>query len=68
MAVMWVFWFGVRHAIEVVRVRRLQRAHDGDWDQIIASIKFRLPSRAEFAASEHHQSYGGRYTRLGLRP
>ena len=49
MAVMWVFWFGVRHAIEVVRVRRLQRAHDGDWDQIIASIKFRLPSRAEFA-------------------
>jgi hypothetical protein len=127
MAITWVFWFGVRHAIEVVRLRRLQRADDGDWDQIIASIKLRLPSRAEFAVLEHQvwfsddrnrqaaksillqngfeasetetyekgtrywllawrptvfdnvkaeigkvgefvQSYGGRYTRLGLRP
>lgn len=127
MAITSVFWFGVRYAIGVVRVRRLQRADDGDWDQIIASIKLRLPSKAEFAVLEHQvwfsddrnrqaakrillengfeaseaetyekgtrfwllawrptvfdnvkaeigkvigfvQSYGGRYTRLGLRP
>ncbi|MGA2760474.1 MAG: hypothetical protein ABSF08_09175, partial [Candidatus Cybelea sp.] len=53
MAVTYAFWFGVRSAVEAVRVRRLQRAHEGDWDRIIASMRLRLPRGAEFAVLEH---------------
>lgn len=53
MAITYAFWFGVRYAIGAFRARRLQRANDGDWDRIIASIKLRLPRNAEFAVLEH---------------
>ncbi|MGC1381658.1 MAG: hypothetical protein WA814_11630 [Candidatus Baltobacteraceae bacterium] len=53
MGVTFALWFGVRYAIEAVRIRHVQRAHDNDWDRIIASIKLRLPRNAEFAVLEH---------------
>jgi hypothetical protein len=53
MAVTYAFWFGVRHAVEAVRVRRLQSADANDWDRIIASIRLHLPYGAEFAVLEH---------------
>jgi hypothetical protein len=53
MAVTYAFWCGVRYAVAAFRVRRLRRAHDSDWDRIIASIRLRLPHGAEFAVLEH---------------
>jgi hypothetical protein len=53
MAITYAFWVGVRYAIEAARARRLRRANANDWDQVLASIKLRLPRNAEFAIFEH---------------
>ena len=46
-------WFALRYGIERIRLRRLQRQEVTDWDQVIASLKLRLPRNAEFAVLEH---------------
>lgn len=53
MVVGYAAWFGLRYAIETVRLRRYRRREDSDWDQVIASLKLRVPRNAEFAVLEH---------------
>lgn len=43
----------LRYGIERVRLRTFQRQVRTDWDQVIASLKLRVPPNAEFAVLEH---------------
>lgn len=67
LAITYAFWFVVRYVIEIVRVRRLQRADDCDWDRIIASIKLRVPRNAEFAVLEHQVWFSDNRNRQAAR-
>lgn len=43
----------LRYAIALIRFRRAVRQQEIDWDQVIASLKLRVPRNAEFAVLEH---------------
>jgi hypothetical protein len=73
MAVTYAFWFGVRHAVEAVRVFEASEAETYGkgtkywllaWrSAVFDNVKAEIGKVASFT-----QSYGGRYTGLGLRP